>query len=577
MDRKFRVVVVGGVAAGPKIACKVARLRPDAEVTLVQKGRYLSYAGCGLPYYISGEIAQSDRLMLAPGGKVRDPSYFLKAKNVVVHERTEAVEIDRQSKRLRVRSIADGGERWFEYDKLALATGARPIVPSIPGVDLDNVFTLKTIEDADRLRQLLESDEAREIVVIGGGLIGLETTEAFSLKGARVTVIEMLEQVLPMLDWEIAALVRRYIESKGVRVLTSCPAEAIEGKSKVEAVRAGGRRIRADAVLVAVGVRPEVELARKAGLAIGPTGAIQVDDHMRTSDPDIYAAGDCVEVTHALTGKSAYIPLGSTANKQGRVAAVNICGGDERFPPVAGSTICKVFNWAVGCTGLSERSAREHGFDVVSCLVPGADRAGYYPTRKSVYLKLVADRTTRRLIGLQAVGPGEVAKRIDVAATAIAAGMTVDQVANLDLSYAPPYASAMDLLITAANVVRNKLDGYMEGISALELKGYLDAAEPVVLLDVRTEREWRKKRLTASKLIPLDQLRGRLDELPSDGEIVAYCASSQRAYEAALILRAAGFDNVRVLDGGIAMWPFETLSGDREDLRPERVGPVERH
>lgn len=560
MEQVLRVVVIGGVAAGPKIAAKVMRLRPDAEVVLVEKGAFLSYAGCGLPYYISGAVKEQAQLMDTPIGVVRDAEFFRKVKNFIVHNHTEALEIDRPARRVRVRSRDDGSERWIEYDKLALATGARAVLPPIPGTDLENVFVLKQVEDAEAIKRLLDAGRAGSVVIVGGGLIGVEAAEALAAKGARVTIIELLPQILALLDWEMAKLVEKHLAAKGVQVRTDTKVEAFEGDGRVEAVVAGGERVPAEAVIVAVGVRPEVALAQAAGLAIGPTGAIEVDDRMCTSDPDIYAAGDCVEVIDLLTGRPAYVPLGSTANKQGRVAAVNICGGTDRFPGVMGSTICKVFDFAVGCTGLTERAAREQGHDVVTCLAPNPDKAHYYPTHKTLFLKLVADRTTGRILGLQAVGPGDASKRIDVAATALAAGMTADQVSKLDLCYAPPYSPAMDPLITAANVIKNKIDGHMVGISPMELKRKLDAGAPVFLLDVRSPGEYKKGRLAGSTLVPLGALRTRVEDVPRDRPVVVSCGSSLRAYEASLILRAAGIDDVQVLDGSIATWPYEVVS-----------------
>ena len=557
MAEPLRVVVIGGVAAGPKIAAKVMRLRPDAEVTLIEKEELISYAGCGLAYYVAGMVHHQNDLLATPAGAVRDPSFFRHVKNVTVYNRSEAVEIDRQAKRVHLRSVALGRDLWMDYDKLALATGARAVVPPVRGVKLRHVFTLKCVEDAEQIKHVLEQETAKNVTIVGGGLIGVEMAEALAAKHSRVALIEVLPQILSPLDWEMAIHVQKHMEAKGIHLLTDTRVEAIEGRDRVERVVAGGRRIPADAVVLAVGVRPEVGLAKAAGLAIGPTGAIQVDDHMRTSDPDIYAAGDCVEVNHLVTGKPAYCPLGSTANKQGRVAAINICGGDERFPGVLGSIICKVFDLSIGVTGLTEREARRLGYDVATCLVPGADKAHYYPGAKSLMLKLVAERTSGRLLGVQGVGTGEVAKRLDVAATAITAGMTVEQVSKLDLCYAPPYSAAMDNLITAANVLRNKIEGQMDGISPMDLKKRLDAGEDLVVLDVRTPQEYERGHLDKSVSIPLGMLRRRSGELPSDKEIVVYCGSSLRAYEGALILRSAGFENVRVLDGSVSMWPYE--------------------
>ena len=559
MPDPLRVVIVGGVAAGPKVASKIIRLRPDAEVTIVEKGKLISYAGCGLPYYVSGVVKEQKELMCTPVGAVRDPVFFQKVKNVRVMNQTEAMEIDRSAKRLRARS--DGGqESWLEYDKLVLATGATPVVPPIPNVHLGNIFTLHGVHDAEGIKAVLAEQKAHDVVIVGGGLIGVEVTEAMAQRGCRVTIVEMLPQILRILDWELAKLVEQHMESHGVRTLTGTKVVSFEGNGKVAKVNTdAGITLPADMVVLAIGVRPCVDLGRKAGLEVGSTGALCVDDHLRTSDPDIYATGDCVESTDLLTGKPCYVPMGSTANKHGRVAAVNICGGNDTFPGVLGSTVCKVFDYCVARTGLTEAEARKHGYEVVTALAPAPDRAHFMPTAKMLVLKLIADARTRRLIGAQAIGPGEGDKRIDVAAMAITAGMTVDQLANVDLCYAPPYSPAMDNIITAANVVRNKLDGHMQGVTPMEVKSMLDEGRDIVLLDVRSPAEHDEVRLPHSTLIPLGALRGRLDELPKDKEIVTFCKISLRGYEAALILKAAGFSNVSVMDGGIATWPYEKI------------------
>ncbi|MGB2822225.1 MAG: FAD-dependent oxidoreductase [Phycisphaerae bacterium] len=560
MNDAMRVVVVGGVAAGPKAASKILRLRPDAEVTVVEKGKLLSYAGCGLPYYISDVVKEQKELMATPVGTVRDAVFFRKVKNVHVMNETEAMEIDRPGKRVRVRDLGDGKESWLDYDKLVLATGACPVVPPVGGADMDGVFTLHGVQDAEGIKQVLADGKAHDAVIVGGGLIGVEITESLVQKGCRVTIVEMLPQTLSVLDWEMARLVEQHMESHGVKVLTNTKVERFEGDGRVSAVVAGGATLPADMVILGVGVRPNVKLAQDAGLEIGSTGAIKVDERMCTSDPDIYAAGDCVESVDLLTGRPCYVPLGSTANKQGRVAAVNLCGGDDRFPGVLGSTVCKVFDHCVARTGLTEAAARKAGYEVTTALAPAPDKAHFMPTAKPLLLKLVVDSKTRRLLGAQAAGPGAGDKRIDVAAMAITAGMTVDQLANADLSYAPPYAPAMDNIITAANVARNKLDGHMVGVSAQEVHRMLAEKKDFVFLDVRSQGEYDQVRLPGSTLIPLGALRGRVDELPRDKEIITFCKISLRGYEAALILKAAGFGNVRVMDGGIVMWPYGKIT-----------------
>lgn len=555
----FKVVIIGGVAAGPKVAAKIIRLLPQADVTVVEKNEFLSYAGCGLPYYISGVVRNQAELMSTPAGALRDAVFFHNVKNVRILNRTEALEVDRLHKRVRIRRSGDGEENWLDYDKLVLATGASPVKPTIPGDGLGNIFTLHGVSDAEGIRSALQAGKARDVVIVGGGLIGMEMTEALANAGCRVTIVEMLPQTLHILDAEMARLVEMHLESRGVKVLTGTRVLAFKGEGRVQAVETDHGTLPADLVIMGIGVRPNVTLARQAALELGPTGAIKVDDHLRTSDPDIYAAGDCVECLDLLTGRPCYVPLGSTANKQGRVAAVNICGGDDSFPGVLASTVCKVFDYCVGRTGLTEASARSMGYNVVTALSAAPDRAAYMPASRLLMLKLVIDAQTRRLLGAQAVGAGAGDKRIDVAAMAITAGMTIDQLAQADLCYAPPYSDAMDNLITAANVGRNKLDGRMLGISAAELYKKLQDKEDFIFLDVRSPIEYEEVRLPGSTLMPLGSLRSRLGELPRHKPIVTFCELSLRGYEAYLILKAAGFENVRVLDGGLVMWPYEKV------------------
>jgi NADPH-dependent 2,4-dienoyl-CoA reductase/sulfur reductase-like enzyme/rhodanese-related sulfurtransferase len=557
----LKVIVIGGVAAGPKTAAKITRLNPEAEVTLLEKGKFISYAGCGLPYYVSGVVKEQKDLMSTPIGVIRDPAFFQKVKGFKVLAETEALEIDRARKRVRARRNGEAGELWLDYDKLVLATGAKPVVPSVPNVTLANIFTLHNVPDADGIKALLAQTKPRDVVMVGGGLIGAEAVEALVQCGCRVTVVEMMPQILRMLDWEMARLVERHMESHGVKVMTNTQVTSFEGEGRVSGVVTSQGRLPADLVVLGIGVRPNVELARRAGLKIGPTGAIEVDAGMRTSDPEIYAAGDCAEGTDLVTGKPCYMPMGSTASKQGRVAAINICGGQDRFPGVLGSTVCKVFDFCVARTGLTEDAARQHGYETTTVLVPDADRAHYMPTAKPLIIKLVVDSRTRKLLGAQAVGSGAGDKRMDVAAMAITAGMTVDQLSKVDLCYAPPYSPALDNIITAANVARNKLDGQFAGVTPIEVKARLDAKADFLFLDVRSPAEHQQVRLPGSTLIPLGALRARLGELPKDKEIVTFCKISLRGYEAAKILQAAGFANVRVMDGGVVVWPFEKNQG----------------
>ncbi|ARN57509.1 FAD-dependent oxidoreductase [Sedimentisphaera salicampi] len=563
MGKGMKVVVIGAVAAGPKVASKIIRLMPEAEVTCVEKGRFLSYAGCGLPYYVSGVVEDQAELMSTPVGVVRDPVFFRNVKNVHVLEQTEAVSIDRSGKKVYAKDIRTGNEISLDYDKLVLATGASPFIPPIEGTDLKNVFTLHGVDDAEGIKAMLAEHKARDAVIIGGGLIGVEITESLVHTGCRVTMVEMMPQILTMLDWEMAKLVEQHMEAKGVKVLTGTKVEKVEGESGVvQAVQTSNGKICTDMVIMAVGVRPNTKLAKDAGLELGVGGTIKVNDQMQTTDPDIYAAGDCVEMENLITKDKCYVPLGSTANKQGRVAANNISGRKDSFPGILGSAVCKVFDFCVARTGLSEEQAASAGYEVETVLSPSPDKAHFMPEAKMLMLKLVADKKSGRLLGLQAIGPGAGDKRVDAAAAAISAGMTMEQISNLDLCYAPPFSPAMDNLLTAANVMRNKLDGDMEGISPRQLKEKIDDGEDMFLLDVRSEGEFNEVRIPGAVNIPLGMLRKRLDEVPEDKntQIIVFCKISLRGYEAGLILENAGWKNVKILDGGVVMWPFEKIT-----------------
>jgi len=555
----MKVVVIGGVAAGPKAASRIRRLCDDAEVSIIEKGEFLSYAGCGLPYYISGMVECQEALRATPTGAVRDGVFFRNVKDVHVMNHTEATAIDRDNKKVIIRT-ASGETKDLDYDKLVLATGANSFVPPIPGVELDNIFNLKDIHDADAIKAKLAEHKALNAVIVGGGLIGVEVAEAFQKMGCRITLVEFLPNILPMMDPEMSTLVEEHFESHGVRIQTSTKVtEFVGSNGSVKKVITDQGEIPADLVIMAVGVRPATKLAVDAGLKIGPTRAIAVNDRMQTSDPDIFAAGDCAEKNHLITGKSCYVPLGSTANKEGRVAANAICNVDDSFPGVLGSAICKIFDFSVGRTGLGEKEARDAGYDVVISHAPAPDKPHFIPSAKLLYLKLIADRKTRKLLGAQAAGPGVVDRRIDIAAMALTANMSVDQMSHLDLCYAPPFSPAMDNILAAVNILRNKLDGHMEGVSPTEVQEMLSKGENVTLLDVRSLEEFEQMRIEGTTHIPLGAVRSRMNELDKDQPVIAFCKISLRGYEAALILKQGGFTNVKVMDGGILMWPGELV------------------
>ena len=564
MEKPRSIVIIGGNACGPKAAARARRCDPEARITIVEQGEDVSTATCGLPYYVSGAIRKQDDLV------VQGPDFFSKVLNIEVLTRTKALTIDTKAHKIEVTDLGKNRLSTLNYDKLVLATGSAPVVPDIEGKNLKGIFTLSKIRDADAIRNLILQDGIKSATIIGAGLIGLEMAEAFASRGLNVTVVEALNWVLPaLLDFEMAAYVGRHLEKKGVKLVLGQRVLRFEGdeNGQVNKVITKDTELETDLVLLAIGTKPNIELARNSGLTIGLTGGIAVNQYLQTSAPDIYAGGDCVENMNRITRQKMLAPLGSTANKHGRVIGTNVTGGAEAFPGVSGTAITKVFKYNVGRVGLSELQAQEAGYDVVTCLVPGNDHATYYPKSQELLVKLVAEKASGRLLGGQVVGEGETAKRIDVLATALAFGATVDELANLDLAYAPPYNSAFDPLHHAANVIRNKRSGYARALSPMEVKSKVERGDDFILLDVRSRDEWKSGRIKVPqvKLIPVEELRDKLDVLPRDAEIVTMCRASVRAYQAQRILNGAGFENVKFMDGSIIAWPYE-ISGKRPSL-----------
>jgi NADPH-dependent 2,4-dienoyl-CoA reductase/sulfur reductase-like enzyme/rhodanese-related sulfurtransferase/two-component sensor histidine kinase len=560
-DDKLKIVIIGGRTAGPKAAAKARRMNEDASITIIEKDESLSYAGCGLPYYISGMVSNLKSLMTTNDGDIRDPDFFRQIKEIEVLNRTRALSIDRENKEILIENFKTKEKNKITYDKLILATGSKAIIPRIKGINKKGVYSYHKVEDAEGLKKELKTKQAKDVIIIGGGLLGAETAEALSRRGARVTIIEEKDQILiKFLDKEMADLVKNYFESKGIKILLNNKVELIEGHSSAEGVVANGNFIPADLVILSTGLKPEVRLAKKCGLTTGITGGIKINKYLQTSDPHIYAIGDCVENTNLITGKPVYTPFGSIATRQGRVAGINATGGKEKFSGVIKTIIMKFFDYNIGSVGLNEEQLKTESFDPVSIIVPGPDKDHFFPSAKLIYIKLTGDRNSKNLLGAQIIGRGDILSRLNTITTAISAKMKISDISKLDLAYAPPYSSAMDIIITAANVLNNKIDGNYNGISPAELKNKLEKKEDIILLDIRSHSEYDYDSINGSSHIPLNSLRGRLHQLPKDREIIICCRSGVNSYEALRIFKSHGFNNAKVLDGGIV-----TFRGENAD------------
>ncbi|MDI6615247.1 MAG: FAD-dependent oxidoreductase [Syntrophaceae bacterium] len=562
MEQNKRIIVIGGSAAGPKAAAKARRLDYHADIVILQKDSDLSMASCGYPYYVGGYFDDRNMLLCTGTGVTRNPLFYLNAKGIEARTNTEVTAIDRKARTVSSTNLLTGKKETLGYDKLVIATGAVPKMPPVPGTDLDGVTTLQSMKDADFLRKVRDEGKIKKAVVVGGGLIGIETCEALQLAGIEITVIELLPQLLTFLDWELAKLVENHVRDNSANVITDNGIVEFLGKDgTLTGVKLqNGAELACELAVVAIGVTPNVRLAKEAGLKIGELGGIEVDPHMQTSDPDIYAVGDCVESLNRITGRKVLAPYGDLANLQGRVAGENAAAGNSvTFPGTIQTGICKVFDYAAGSTGLSETVARRLGYeDIITVVNASPDKPGFMEGLLLV-TKLVADWKTGKILGAQCIGPGNVSKQIAQWAMAIQGGLCVEDIVNSDLPYAPPFSLAIDHFIATAHIMQNKMKGRMKGISAVQVKKKLENRETPFILDVRGPDEYEAVRLGIGEaLIPLGALRKRLHEIPEDKEreIICFCKISLRGYEAALVLEANGWKNVKVMEGGIMAWPY---------------------
>lgn len=556
-----KIIVIGGVALGPKAACRCKRNDPTAEVTLFDENTLISYGGCGIPYFVGGDIQNVQDLCSTPYHTVRNPDFFASMKGVTVKINTRVTSIDRQTKTVTARNVLTGEEAVYPYDKLVLATGASPRKPDIPGADLDNVFTLTKLEAADAIRKQMEGSGVTDAVVVGGGFIGLEAAVAMAdMWGVNVSVVEMMNQVLPgVLSETVSSMAAHDLLAHNVQVYAGEKVLRLEGENgKVTRVVTDKREIKAQLVIYSIGFIPNGQLAKDAGLEVTSRGAVIVNEHMQTSDPAIYAGGDCCSIKNLITGKPGYLPLGSMANRQGRVIGTELAGGSATFPGYVGTWAVKLFDMSFCGVGLTIEGARREGFDAISVSVEQLDKAHFYPEKSMMTLELVVEKGTRRVLGLQgACSDGDSLKaRIDAVAAALQfARPTVDDICVLEASYAPPFAAAMDVVNVVANVADNVLAGRIRMITPGEFMDLWKNRESnnVFFIDTRPQKagdavqavhpEWHA--------LSLEAIQTRWNEVPKDRPVALICNTGLRAYDAALVLQRHGVEDIVESMGGM--------------------------
>ncbi|CEN78883.1 FAD-dependent oxidoreductase [Paraclostridium sordellii] len=535
----MKVLVIGGVAAGTKTAAKLKRENRDLDVTLITKGENISYAGCGLPYYVGGVIENKSDLI------VNTPKSFSDLTQVEVKTGIEALSIDRDEKIVNAINLNNNEEVKFNYDKLVIATGADPVKPPIEGIDLEGVYYMRTPNDAIAVREVVENDNIKRAVVVGGGFIGLEVAENLHEMGVKTTLVEAMDHIMPGFDDEVCSYVEDELMENGIMVLTGEKLISIEGDNKVKKVRTDKRAMKADMIVMAVGIRANTKIASDCGLELETNKTIKVNEYMQTNDEDVYAVGDCVTVKNILSGKPTWSPMGSSANKEGRCVAKTISGEKTPFNGVLGTGIVKLLNLNAARTGLTEKDAKDSGYEVESVIVPIDDKAHYYPDSKMIIIKLIADKNSKRVLGAQIFGEGNVDKQIDIVATAITFNATISDLQNLDLAYAPPFSTAIHPLGHVANVLLNKIDG---AVKIVRYNDFIENQEDYKLADVN-----KTSQLEGIPFIDLATLNGKLDGFDYDDKILLVCARGKRAYLAYNRMKHFGYKDVQILEGGLAL------------------------
>ena len=548
-----KIVIIGGVAAGATAAAKARRLSADAQITILESGPDISFANCGLPYYIGGDIKNRSKLIL------QSPESFYDQYQTAVHIHTTATEIDRANRIVHAVDSRTGEKKEYEYTKLILAQGGRPIAPPIPGADHDHVFQLWTLEDMDKITSFIDNNKPKSAVVVGGGFIGLEMAEALVKRGMKVSVVEMMPHVMAIMEAEIAGSIQEEMVAYGVNVLTN---KAVSEIGRNNVTLNDGQKIDADMVLLSIGVRPTLKLAQEAGLSIGEAGGLLVDPTLKTSDENIFAAGDMIELEHRVLGKKVRIPLAGPANRQGRIAAENALGGNHLYKGSSGTSIVRVFEAVAGITGLSLKAARAAGLNADAIVIHKEHHTSYYPGSEQVTVLVVYDRETGVVLGGQTAGYAGADRRLDVLATAAAAKLTVSDLADMDFAYSPPLGTANDAINMAAYTAENRMSGYSPALSVLELDAYLED-KSALWIDVRDVFAYEKAHVEGAVNIPLELLAQRLSELPDHKLIVVYDSTGKKGHQALRMILGAGLKNVINVSGG-----FASLSGYVRALAP---------
>lgn len=548
-----KIVIIGGVAAGATAAAKARRLSADAQITVLESGPDISFANCGLPYFIGGDIKNRSKLIL------QSPESFNEQYQTAVHTHTTATEIDRKNQVVHAVDSLSGEKKTYEYTKLILAQGGRPIFPPIPGADLDHVFQLWTLADMDRIHAFLEQKQPKTAVVVGGGFIGLEMVEALVKRGIKTTVVEMMPHVMAVMEAEIAGFIQQEMVSYGVSILTGKGVSQIDKKTVTLNDESS---IEADLVLLSIGVRPTLKLAQEAGLVLGEAGGLLVDSTLKTSDDNIYAAGDMIELEHRVNGKKVRIPLAGPANRQGRIAAENALGNRHEYKGSIGTSIVRVFEAVAGTTGLSLKGARAAGLNADAVVIHKEHHTSYYPGAEQVSVLVVYDRDTGVVLGGQTAGYEGADRRLDVIATAAASKLTVSDLADIDFAYSPPIGTANDAMNMAAYTAENRMTGYSPALTVAELEEYLKDKQPV-WIDVRDVFSFEKAHVTGAVNIPLELLPSKLDALAKDSLILVYDSNGKKGHQALRTLVGAGFPHVINVSGG-----FASLSGYVKAITP---------